>query len=131
MIDDVKMCTRCLENKPLDEFGLNRSTRTGRQSWCKPCTRARFAERYAEDPDLFRQRQRDFYAAKRQQDPDYYKRQGREWREQNRERALEYDRERNRTPERRQWHEQNRERRAEYQRAWRQRRKAEQKEAEQ
>jgi hypothetical protein len=32
-----KRCPRCRERKLLDEFPRNRSTRDGRQSYCKPC----------------------------------------------------------------------------------------------
>lgn len=31
----VKLCSRCGEKKPLDDF--HRSSRYGRQAWCKPC----------------------------------------------------------------------------------------------
>jgi 5-methylcytosine-specific restriction endonuclease McrA len=34
-----KRCTHCGETKPFDEFGMHPTTRDGRQSWCKVCTR--------------------------------------------------------------------------------------------
>ena len=33
----MKYCPRCKEIKPLDEFGRNRSERSGLTAYCRPC----------------------------------------------------------------------------------------------
>jgi len=35
----VKLCRRCDETKPHEEFGQSLTAKDGRQSWCKPCMR--------------------------------------------------------------------------------------------
>lgn len=32
-----KICPRCNQDKPLSEFGKNKTTKSGYQSWCKKC----------------------------------------------------------------------------------------------
>ena len=32
-----KTCPKCQENKPIEDFGLNRYATDGRQSWCRQC----------------------------------------------------------------------------------------------
>lgn len=41
-------CSKCRRNKSEDEFPLNRSSRTGRQSYCKPCHNKYVLERKRE-----------------------------------------------------------------------------------
>lgn len=36
-----KRCSHCRQVKPLDAFGVDRSRRSGRRSWCRACGRAR------------------------------------------------------------------------------------------
>ena len=33
----TKRCSKCGEEKPLDDFGGNRTTKDGKQRWCKAC----------------------------------------------------------------------------------------------
>ena len=40
----MKTCSKCKEQKPLDEFYRNRRTKDGKASWCKECHRARSRE---------------------------------------------------------------------------------------
>lgn len=37
----MKKCRDCGETKPLDEFPNHKQTKDGKNSYCKPCTRAR------------------------------------------------------------------------------------------
>lgn len=43
-----KRCSRCGEVKPLDDFHRRRSSRDGRQPYCKACIAARYRQRKAE-----------------------------------------------------------------------------------
>jgi len=40
----MKTCTKCEIEKPLDEFGRNRSTKDGKQAWCKECRNKQYKE---------------------------------------------------------------------------------------
>ena len=71
----MKRCSRCGNDKPLDEFGKRAAARDGLHPWCKVCTREYARNRYAENPEPIR-------AAVQQ------------YREQNREQVRERDRER-------------------------------------
>lgn len=55
----TKLCTKCREVKAPEDFGVNRSSRDGLQSWCKKCRIAsnvrRESERIRIDPE-FRER---------------------------------------------------------------------------
>lgn len=33
----LKMCSRCGETKPIEEFAISRSGVLGRQAWCREC----------------------------------------------------------------------------------------------
>lgn len=44
METQTKHCPRCSQDKPMTEFGRNRSRPDGLQSWCKKCTRAYMAD---------------------------------------------------------------------------------------
>lgn len=57
----LKKCSKCKENKPVSDFGLNQYSTDGYQSWCKPCDAAHKREkrfnapmkqRYAQDKQL-------------------------------------------------------------------------------
>ena len=61
----AKRCGRCGETKPLDDFGLNRTTKSGRQSWCKPCKRAISLALYHENGDRHRAMSRVSYKRNR------------------------------------------------------------------
>ena len=46
----MKICVRCGEEKPLDEFGKNRTMKDRRRSNCKVCQRREERQRYREEP---------------------------------------------------------------------------------
>lgn len=96
-----KTCTKCHQEKVLDDFNKQAAGRLGRTSACRDCDRARQAKWRQENPEATR-------AAKKrwnEQNPDYAK----NYREENAERMLELKRE---------WRKKNPERVAEYQRQW-------------
>ena len=47
----MKTCTRCGEEKPLDEYHRNKALRDGRQAYCKSCVKAYRAE-WRERPEV-------------------------------------------------------------------------------
>lgn len=55
MQQELKLCTKCKEEKPVDQFGKRVG---GYQSWCKKCTneaaKTRNKSRYQQDPEYRR-----------------------------------------------------------------------------
>lgn len=43
---ESKACTKCQENKPLDEFPRQRASKDGRNAWCRECYRRWHRARY-------------------------------------------------------------------------------------
>lgn len=57
VITDSKYCKRCMTERPVTEFGFNRSKEDGLQDNCKPCNtemRRWAAKRHAKDPHRFK-----------------------------------------------------------------------------
>lgn len=48
----TKRCSKCGEHKPLEEFGVQAGTKTGRRSACKNCKTLGDRLRYANDPEF-------------------------------------------------------------------------------
>lgn len=67
-ITNGKVCPRCSEHKPLDQYHRNRSHSSGYNVYCRPCAAEKQKNRKARDPE-------------------YVARKGREWRAKNPERA--------------------------------------------
>ena len=63
MENNLLTCKNCKQSKPVEEFGLDRSRKTGRHPYCKVCRRAHSVKRYAENPEPTREAQRGRYAA--------------------------------------------------------------------
>jgi len=87
-----RTCARCREEKPEAEFYLrkDRNSGRGRLSDCIPCLSRKQAQRYASDPDYYRQRSRTYYNADiergrriaarwRKRNPDTVRATWREW----------------------------------------------------
>ena len=45
IINKLKKCSKCKENKPASDFGLNNTATDGYQSWCKSCDAAHKREK--------------------------------------------------------------------------------------
>jgi len=82
-VNGRKECSKCHEvrDATAKNFAPHKRMCDGLQSWCRTCSRVCVANDYAKNPEKYNQRSRADYEA-------------------NRERYLEYDRVRNRTPER-------------------------------
>ena len=62
----TKRCTRCGKRKPLTKFCLNRSKKSGRQSWCTSCCVEYNRKWLAKNPGAKRQRNNHDYLLRRQ-----------------------------------------------------------------
>lgn len=62
----AKTCPKCLEMKPLEEFGIDRSKPTGRRTYCRPCAR----ELYRNNPMMAVSRRR--YAEEHREEKKEY-----------------------------------------------------------
>src|SRR5687768_17162817 len=65
----TKTCTKCREEKPIEEFGVLRRARDGRQPRCKPCHSRAVCESQRRHPQRVRRTQ----AQHRQRDPEGYR----------------------------------------------------------
>lgn len=54
-----KWCSRCKEEKPLDDFGQNRTTKDGFQKWCSACMREYMAIRRSNELGISAKQIRD------------------------------------------------------------------------
>ena len=79
----MKTCTKCAENKPLDQFYRARNAKDGRDSRCIACEKARLAKWAADNPERRREAQARYNATDKSRDKQ------RRWRENNPERAAE------------------------------------------
>ena len=57
----MKRCPECGVEKPLDEFGILRSVKSGRRGKCKKCHAAYLREWAKKNPDVIRERNRKRY----------------------------------------------------------------------
>lgn len=64
---EIRRCPRCGEEKPLNEFAVDRSKGSGRKSACKGCDAAKSRDYYAENGERVRQRVNARNAALREQ----------------------------------------------------------------
>ena len=71
---EKKICSKCQETKPISDFGLNRLSKNGYQSWCKQCDAAHKREvrfnrpahsKYLYDKQLKRNKRARVHAEKR------------------------------------------------------------------
>ncbi len=84
---ESKTCTKCGETKPLEDFGRDKSKKSGRRSDCKMCHAALVNGRYHDDPAV-RVRQREAQRLAYAADPERFKRKVRVWRQDNPEKHV-------------------------------------------
>lgn len=60
-----KVCSRCRESKPLDQFGPSKQTPDGLFRYCRPCKRTSDAATYARNKERWRPSRRAHYRANR------------------------------------------------------------------
>ena len=64
----MKRCSRCGQEKDLNQFGPDQKTLDGRFCWCRECRRAWDREYGRANPEKIRQRNHKWHAAHRQED---------------------------------------------------------------
>lgn len=52
----MKACTKCLVEKPLERFRINRRNKDGRQHWCRDCAAAFESKRYRDEDGTYKAR---------------------------------------------------------------------------
>lgn len=57
--DALKVCTKCMESKPLFDFGKHKASKDGIRPVCKPCNRLASAQFRASNPEYMTQWRRD------------------------------------------------------------------------
>ena len=101
----TKLCPRCQSDKPVGEFGRNRTRGDGLQGYCKVCTREYTREYRADDPERRKGYDRKHYQNNkegeylrlkqwRKENPDKHLEQNRKWNRENKEKKQERARER-------------------------------------
>lgn len=65
-VGDVKTCTGCGVEKPLDEYHRHKHGKHGRESRCRECKRAYHAEWYTENSEVQRVYRAEYYAQNRE-----------------------------------------------------------------
>lgn len=106
----MKTCRKCHEPKPLEMFSIDRSTRDGLRSACKPCEVKSTIARRSKNKELHKQKSK----AWREDNQDTIKNNRFEYKEQNKDYDKEYyqnNRERQ-IAKAKQWNEDNKARRA-------------------
>ncbi len=78
-IQQIKRCTKCSEKKPLDQFSLLRTVKSGRRSRCKSCEAAAGRVYYAKNAEKCRTAYRDKYA----KNPEHFRERSRVWHREN------------------------------------------------
>ena len=80
----MKRCSKCGEEKAVEDFSRNRRERDGRRSWCKDCCNADSQRRYEADPASYAAKNKRWHAANSGQRHKTRKR----WEEKNPGKAL-------------------------------------------
>jgi hypothetical protein len=83
-----KVCSRCDEWKPVEEFTRRLLRGDGYQAECKACKAARDRKRYAENPERAREKNQRYWAAHKER----LREQNRRWKAANPERVREQQR---------------------------------------
>jgi hypothetical protein len=73
-MDGMKLCSKCRQLKPLEEFYKQASSVDGLQAWCKGCYRQRDRDSYAADPEAAHKKLKAWRAARKAADPEGWKR---------------------------------------------------------
>ena len=103
MEEQYKTCPRCYQCKPFSAYYKNRSQKDGLGGWCRDCMKAYQLERYHDDTDTLKDYCRDYRLEKYAENPEYFRARTRqfiadnpeyikEWKANNRDKTREYSR---------------------------------------
>lgn len=88
---DGKVCGRCREQKPVSEFGKNKSRKDGLQSYCTQCRHLYDGEKnktyYHQDIEKSRQKTRQWYQDNKGKLAEPNRKRAKEWYQDNKDRA--------------------------------------------
>lgn len=84
----TKVCLACGETKLLDCFHLNpRNKKDGRHSWCKPCKKVYYQNKWAEAGPEVRVKSAEKARARMHADPEAHRTRSLAWKDRNREKV--------------------------------------------
>ena len=78
MDDITRVCRKCGQEKPLEEFAKNKECVLGHSHICKQCKAEQSRKRHAANPEKYRERSRKYRAA----NPEKYREYNRKYREE-------------------------------------------------
>ena len=116
----TKACTKCGEEKPLEEFSIRRSRGKGRYAYCKKCGQVAAAEWKKKNKEKVRENQKSY----RQANKEKLKAQAKEYREANKEKIAKQKKEYKKKNKEhleachKQWKKENREHIKKYNQGW-------------
>lgn len=82
----MKVCTRCLVDKSLAEFGVKARNKDGLNDWCKSCNREYYATYRKDNRDKIRTIKKRHYDANKEKSQQYYQENKERIRDSRRER---------------------------------------------
>lgn len=88
MDDITRVCRKCGQEKPLEEFAKNKECVLGHSHICKQCKAEQSRKRHAANPEKYREQFRKYRAA----NPEKYRERSRKYRAANPEKTREYNR---------------------------------------
>ncbi|EOJ2848600.1 hypothetical protein [Klebsiella quasipneumoniae] len=89
----MKKCSRCGEEKTLDNFGKNKRKADGLHYWCKSCCSAHKKEHYQQNKEILSEKSKIYYQLKGDEIKSRVRRRYWENPESHRKSAIEYQRE--------------------------------------
>lgn len=103
MDDITRVCRKCGQEKPLEEFAKNKECVLGHSHICKQCKAEQSRKRHAANPEKYREQFRKYRAANpekcreqfrkyRTANPEKYRERSRKYRAANPEKTREYNR---------------------------------------
>ena len=103
MDDITRVCRKCGQEKPLEEFAKNKECVLGHSHICKQCKAEQSRKRHAANPEKYREQFRKYRAANpekcreqfrkyRAANPEKYRERSRKYRAANPEKTREYNR---------------------------------------
>lgn len=57
---ETKFCTKCEKQKPVSEFGKNKSKKDGLQSYCKECVKIYKRKHYEDNTDYYKEKAKTY-----------------------------------------------------------------------
>lgn len=88
MDDITRVCRKCGQEKPLEEFAKNKECVLGHSHICKQCKAEQSRKWHAANPEKYREQLRKYRAA----NPEKYRERSRKYRAANPEKTREYNR---------------------------------------